>query len=703
MTAPHLTEHDDDDRRRVAEPEGSLTTMVGPLFALCAPDGDIDGGARHGQGLYFDDTRFLGRWVLLLGGVRPLTLEASLGADRTASVLTNPTMELADGTTLPGCSLLLRRERVLDGEAVETLRVRNLTQRQVELSVRLGFDSDFEDVFVVRGVPAGRRGTLRAPTWSDGCLLLGYDGADGRARRTSIAFDPAPSHVDGTTAGFDVSLPTGGETSITARVSVRDGVTTPARMDAHAFEPAAVETDNPGFDAALRRSLDDLRMLVTAQDGGRYVVAGVPWFAAMFGRDSIIAALQVLAYDPRLAASTLRALAARQGRVHDSRRGEEPGKILHELRVGEMAALGEIPHTPSYRTVDATPLFVILLAEQVRWSGDLELWRELRPCMERALAWIEGGGDHDGDGWLDYDGPVNQGWKDSGNCIVNVDGTLARPPIALVEVQAYAYRARLDAAWLLRLDGETEAAARLEADAADLRERFLRRFWLPHRACLALALQAGGVPVETLASNAGHALWAGILDAERAASVASAMVGDGLFGGWGVRTLSAHETAYNPLDYQVGAVWPHDNSLIAAGLKRSGHVDEAMTVFGAVFDAARHFPLSRLPELFAGLSRSEHPWPVRYPEACSPQAWAAGTLPYLLQTALGLEPDAPGRRLVVRQPTLPPWLGRVVWRGLRVGDGGADLRFVRADDGRVAVEALERRGGLDVVTLPAPP
>jgi glycogen debranching enzyme len=684
----------DEGRGLALDVDGSLTTMADRLFALCAPGGDMNGGSIGGHGLFFNEMRYISRWTLSIEDAVPLTLAGCADTDRSRSVLTNPVLQLADRTVLPERSILVRRERALASDAVETIHVRNLAPRQVDLTLALRFQSEFEDMFVIRGVSPGRRGVLHDPSWTGGRMLLRYDGADGRVRSTTISFDPAPDVTEGDEARFSLVLPRGGEASVTVTVAPREAgpdIGTVAPEPPATFEPGQVDTDNPLFDEALRRSLADLGMLVTSQDGARFPAAGVPWFVALFGRDSIIASLQALAYDHRLAADTLRALAAHQGRAHDPARGEEPGKILHELRVGEMATLGEIPHTPSYRTVDATPLFVCLVAEQVRWSGDLGLWRELRGSVERALRWVERQGE-----WIAYGGQINQGWKDSGNSIVDADGTLAAPPIALVEVQAYAYRARLEAAWLLRMDGDVEAAVRLEADARELRERFLRAFWLPHSGRLALALQAGGRPLDVLASNAGHALWAGIVDAERAATVAVTLLGEELFSGWGVRTLGEREVAYNPLDYQVGAVWPHDNALIAAGLKRYGHVAEAMAVFGAIFDAAARFPQLRLPELFGGLSRGEHPEPVHYPQACSPQAWAAGTLPYLLQTALGLEPDGPGGRLVVRRPSLPPWLGRVVWRGLRVGEGGADLRFTRRGDGGVRVEVLERWGGLAV-------
>jgi glycogen debranching enzyme len=369
------------------------------------------------------------------------------------------------------------------------------------------------------------------------------------------------------------------------------------------------------------------------------------------------------------------------------------------MRTGEKANMALYPHARYYGTVDATPLFIMLLGEYVRWTGDLRLWRELRPNIERALDWLDAA-DHDGDGFVDYDrqspaGLYNQGWKDSGNSIRHRDGALAEAPIALVELQAYVYRAKLAAAELFRLDGETELADRLEAAARGLRRRFHRAFWLPRRQFFAVALERRGRPVESVTSNPGHALWCGLLQPWAACAVARRLRSRRMFSGWGIRTMATDEVAYDPEDYQVGAVWPHDNSLIMRGLKRYGFDRDAMRVFTGLFRAALTYPDRRLPELFAGFSREEFPQPVTYPNACTPQAWAAGAMPFMLQSILGLEPDALDGVLRVVRPRLPRWLPQVTLRGLRVGEGSVDLRFAR-DDGVVHVGVLRLEGRLRI-------
>ncbi|HXG40520.1 MAG TPA: hypothetical protein VNJ28_06220 [Candidatus Limnocylindrales bacterium] len=416
----------------------------------------------------------------------------------------------------------------------------------------------------------------------------------------------------------------------------------------------------------------------------------------------MITALEVLAYDPSVAAGTLRLLAARQGRRFDEWLDEQPGKILHELRIGEYARLGEIPQQPYYGTVDATPLFLILLGRHAAWTADLSVFDELRDEVELALEWIDAYGDSDGDGYVDYrsrsrHGLVNQGWKDSGTAIVNADGSLAEPPIALVEVQGYVYQARLAIAELFRRRGEAGRAAELEGAAADLRARFERDFWRPSLGTYALALQAGGRPADVVASNAGHALWAGIAGGDRARATMERLMAPDMFGGWGIRTLSTKERRYNPIGYHLGTVWPHDNALIAVGFRRYGLDDAAGRVFLGLVEAAMALDQYRLPEAFAGFDRARYRLPVRYPVACHPQAWAAGAVPYLLQSLLGLVPEAFEGRLRIVRPALPPFVDRLTLRRLRVGDGGADVHFARTGDGGVEVDVLSCAGGLQVV------
>jgi glycogen debranching enzyme len=365
-----------------------------------------------------------------------------------------------------------------------------------------------------------------------------------------------------------------------------------------------------------------------------------------------------------------------------------------------MARLGEVPHTPYYGTIDATPLFLILIGEHARWRGSLALFNELKGNVEAALDWIARYGDLDGDGYVEYlckteKGLGNQGWKDSGDAVVNTDGSLAVPPIALVEVQAYVYQAKRRIAELFRRSGDEERARRLDREADDLRQKFNRDFWV-EAGWYALALQKDKRPVEVLSSNAGHALWAGVSDEEKARRTAASLMADEVFNGWSARTLSAREVRYNPLGYHLGTVWPHDNSIIAAGFKRYGCDAEAMRVFVGLLQATIHFDGRRLPELFGGFHRDDYGVPVPYPVACQPQAWAAGTMPYLLTTLLGLEPEGHENRLRVVRPALPDFVNRVEVRRLGIGEARADLRFERAGE-KIEVKVLKIDGALDVV------
>ena len=434
-------------------------------------------------------------------------------------------------------------------------------------------------------------------------------------------------------------------------------------------------------------------------DGESYFAAGVPWFVALFGRDSIITALQTLAYDSRIAGQTIQLLAEYQGKEVNPWREEEPGKILHELRVGEMAHLNEIPHTPYYGTIDATPLWLVLIGKHAAWTGDIGVFENLRPQVEAALNWIDKYGDRDGDGYVEYEctterGLLNQGWKDSGDGIVNADGSLATPPIALIEVQGYVYEAKLEMASLYRRVGEEDRADQLEQQAHDLRVRVNRDFWSSD-GYYALALQgADNRQAAVLSSNAGHACWSGIAEKEQARKVAEHLLSEEMFNGWGIRTLSAKALRYNPLAYHLGTVWPHDNSLIAAGCKRYGLDDAALRVFAGLMEAAMHFEAVR-PELFGGFARGDYGIPVSYPVACQPQAWSAGAIPYLLTTVLGLEPDGFEYRLRIVRPKLPKGVNRIEVHGLQVGKGRTDLLFERKGE-EIAVRVLKVTEGLKV-------
>ncbi|MCC6383007.1 MAG: amylo-alpha-1,6-glucosidase [Dehalococcoidia bacterium] len=688
-------------------PGPSLTAKQGAVFAYSASDGDIDCGRHAGYGLYFHDMRYLDHATLRLNRSRlAVLLSNDEAGDRAVCELTNGDLRV-DDVLLPKETLSVRRERRVARKVTETITVRNFHSQAVSVEVELAYGSHFDDMFVVRGADVGERGTVHEPTWRNGKLVLRYDGADGRTRTTTIGFEPGPSERDRGCGRFQLDLESGKEAEIRATIALRDEGPAPledvpagGQRDAAQFRQVRVEADNPLFQAVLDRSFTDLGMLVTEELDVQFFAAGVPWYVALFGRDTLITALQTLPFDPGIAANSLRVLAKYQGTQEDEWRDEEPGKILNELRVGEKAQLHEVAQTPYYGTVDATPLFVILVAEYLRWTDDDALREELRENVERAVRWINEYGDHDGDGFVDYiarsaKGLSNQGWKDSGNSIVHRDGSLAKPPIALVEVQGYVYRAKLAAAWLAERDGDEERARALKEQAMELRERFAKAFWMEDRQFLAAALAQGGNRVGTLMSNAGQALWSGIVAPAHAAAVAATLVDRAMFSGWGVRTLAEGECGYNPIDYQVGSVWPHDNSLIASGLRRYGLDEAFLRVFSGIFQAAAHFPHYRLPEVFSGFSREQYSLPVRYPVACNPQAWAAGSIPLLLQAALGLEPDAAGRRLAVVRPVLPEWLPGLTLRDLRVGEATVTLRFERSS-GATLVSVGERAGDIAV-------
>jgi glycogen debranching enzyme len=697
-------------RSTLVQPAGpSLVVKCGALFALSAHDGDMDESGHDAYGLYFHDTRFLTRARLRLNGCHlSVLLSSDEKGSESVTELTNPELQLSKDIVVLKETIAVRRVRRLSTEVVEEVRLTNFSSQDLDVDLELGYGADFQNMFVVRGADPGKRGKVHDPKWDGGHLLFRYDDADGRTRETRISSHPAPDSHDGGDMHYKLTLHSRKSVDIKLRIAVSDkgsgDLETKPNANAEkalSFNPVQVQTDNALFNEVLKKSFDDLRMLITREHGDTYFAAGVPWYVALFGRDSLITALQVLSFDPGVAATTLRVLARYQGTKYDEWRDEEPGKILHELRVGEKANLGEVPQTPYYGTVDATPLFIILLAEHLRWTGDSSVWNDLKSNVERALKWMDECGDHDGDGFLDYQatsskGLTNQGWKDSGNSITNQDGSLVKPPVALVEVQGYVYRARLEAAWLFEQDGDQDRAEKLRGQAEDLRKRFEDAYWMSDRRSLAVAIQKDGKPAKSLTSNAGQALWSGVVSQQHAEAVAKTLMNEAMYSGWGVRTLAQGEAAYNPIDYQVGSIWPHDNSFIAAGLKRYGQDNDFVRVFSGIFDAAVRFEHYRLPEVFAGFGRDQYANPVHYPVACSPQAWASGAIPYLLRTALGLEPDAPNGCLTIRRPILPDWLGSVEVKGLQVGKSSLDLRYERVN-GVTLVALVHREGDAQVL------
>ncbi len=706
----------------------AVVIKQGNVFFLSQPEGDVPLTKEHGFGLYYHDCRYLNGYELMVGDEHPepLAARSSEGA-RAVFQLTTPEFQAADGRTVDRETIGLKWERVIDAESCvmhERLDIQNFGFEPVEFPLRMRFRAGFEDVFAIRGILRGSEGKHWRPRWIDKRLVFSYSGGDGILRSLAIHFDPTPASVKGAGVEFRLKFKPGESKQLRIALAI-DEVERPAKRAAAHFRSAVdlpagrgsrdewtkpeteFDCDSLLLSRVMRRSLMDLQMLKTSLGGDEFFAAGIPWFATLFGRDCLIASLQALAFWPEMPADTLRLLARHQGAEVNGWRDEQPGKILHELRVGELARMNKIPHTPYYGTIDATPLFLILLSRHAQWTGDLALFQELRSSVERALDWIDRYGDEAGDGYVSYSGNtknglLNQGWKDSGDAVMTSEGRLARPPIALVEVQGYVYLAKISIAELFERAGDPRQAARLRAEAEALRVRFNQDFWMEDEGCYALALEAGHRPCRVISSNAGQALWAGIVDERNAARVVNRLMQPDMFNGWGIRTLSLRERRYNPMGYHLGTVWPHDNSLIAAGFRRYGFDEEARRVFVGLLDAAIEFEDHRLPELFTGFARSEYGVPVRYPVACHPQAWAAGSVPYLVETSLGLTPKAFEKRLEIVRPCLPDFVRRVEIRRLRVGKGSADLRFERNRDGVLETYVSRVAGDLSVDILTSP-
>jgi glycogen debranching enzyme len=523
--------------------------------------------------------------------------------------------------------------------------------------------------------------------------LLIYQGLDGKTRRTALTFDPKPEQLTTSSAVYELHLAPGEMQPLFLAIScdpaesrplpfLRGLIAARREMREQTLERTSVETSNDRFNEILCRSAADLAMLMTDTPQGRYPYAGIPWFSTTFGRDGLITALQMLWWSPEVAHGVLRRLAAYQAKTNDPQADAEPGKILHEMRGGEMAALREVPFGLYYGSVDSTPLFVLLAGLYAERTGDTGTIAALWPAIEAALGWIDGPGDRDGDGFVEYyrqteQGLANQGWKDSHDAVFHADGRLAEGPIALAEVQGYVYAAkRLAARCALRL-GHEAAAKTLNAEADRLAVRFEEAFWCPEIETYALALDGDKKPCRVRTSNAGQVLFTGIAAADRAALVAKGLLQTNFFSGWGIRTVARGEARYNPMSYHNGSIWPHDNALIALGLARYDHKQAIETLFDGLFNAATYMEYRRLPELFCGFQRQRGQGPTLYPVACSPQAWASATPFTLLEASLGLQFDPFNGEIRLCNPRLPAFLDEVLLRDLRLGTSSVDLRVRR--------------------------
>ncbi|MEK1839922.1 glycogen debranching N-terminal domain-containing protein [Pseudomonas sp. NPDC086112] len=689
-------------------------------FAVFDPNGDVLFADDSPQGIFHTDTRHLSGLYLTLNGARPLLLSSTLRDDNAMLTcdLTNPDLFDSHGEKILHHDLIhLRRSRFLwNGSCYERLTLRNFDDSPQHLQLRIQFAADFKDLFEVRGARRPQRGEGHRAEITDEEVVLSYTGLDHKRRMTRLRFAPVPVSLTCDSALFEVRLAPGESQSLF--MDINCGVQNPPFTVRHGFfislrdsrrelrtfssRAASVVSSHDVFNEAVSRSVSDLYMLMTKTPEGLYPYAGIPWFSTVFGRDALITAWEMLWFDPGIAKGVLGHLAANQATIVDPHADSEPGKILHEIRLGEMAELGEVPFRRYYGSIDSTPLFVMLAAAYLERTNDLGTLRQLWPNIEAALSWIEEYGDRDGDGFVEYgrqsaEGLINQGWKDSHDSVFHADGQLAVGPIAIVEVQAYVYGAWTGAAKIARRLGNPDRAQRLKYKAQRLREEFDNRFFDEELGTYVLALDGNKKPCRIRTSNAGHALFAGIAYPERAASVVSVLMDRSSFSGWGVRTVASSQARYNPMSYHNGSVWPHDNALIAAGFARYGYRRDAARIFEGLFAASTYIDLRRLPELFCGFARQRTQGPTFYPVACMPQAWAAAAPLSMIQSCLGLSFRPRKLNILFDEPVLPAFLDTIALRRLAVGAECVDLMLRRSGE-NVMIEVLNRQGPVRILS-----
>lgn len=698
-----------DDRRSVLKSDNT--------FAVFDRRGDIRPMGLHEQGVFHHGTRMISQLELFIEEHRPMLLSSTqqTGKPMLDVVLGNPAMKVR-GNEVPHFVIAMTRSKILsDGEFYERLTVRSYANSRIEFTLRVRIAADFVDIFEVRGVQRDRRGSVEDPVFSNGVWGISYRGLDGVVRRSEVHAE----HATLTTSGgflFELALDPQQEwtSSLDGCLTIGERRTTPMPCDDALLRiarrpslfihgSARVRSNNDQFNSWIEQSADDLEILTSATPHGPYPYAGIPWYSTVFGRDAILTSFMVLWAQPNLARGVLAFLAAHQAHEIDPVREAQPGKIVHEMRGGEMAALNEVPFAKYYGTVDATPLFVILAAEYLRVTNDINFIRGIWDAIEEAIRWCDEYGDLDGDGFVEYScngssGLSNQGWKDSGDAVFHADGSLACSPIALCEVQGYVFCAKQSGAYLAGMLGKEHLGTRWGVESEQMRERIEGAFWCEELGTYGLALDGEKRLCHVRTSNPGHLLFCGVPSRDRAARVVATLREDDLYSGWGVRTVSTREPRYNPMSYHNGSVWPHDNAIIALGAARYGYSSLAEQILGAMLQVASVDNLYRLPELFCGFERVRGGGPVHYPVACSPQAWAAAVPFCLLSAILGLRIDGAAREVVFERPSLPSFLGEVILRNLSVGpEAEVDVSLQRVES-HVAVRLLQRRGQCSVIS-----
>jgi glycogen debranching enzyme len=686
------------------------------MFAVFNRYGDIEPLGMGEQGIFFHGTRFLSELVLSLWNAPPLLLSSTVKPDNLVFTADLANVDVSEGNDViveRGTIHVLRSKFLWRDVCYEEFQLVNYGLAPVDIPFRLAIGADFVDIFEVRGTRREKRGRRLEDQIGKDSIVLSYEGLDNVVRQTRVQCHPTPVRISPSELCFEVSLRPKQSVLLHLTVSCDPPASNPSigysraivaaesEVKAASANLCSISSSNERFNRWIRRSTADVEMMILGNPEHNYPYAGVPWFSTIFGRDGIIAALEMLWVNPVIAKGVLEYLASTQATELNPEIEAEPGKILHEMRRGEMAALGEVPFGRYYGTVDATPLFVLLAGAYSDYTGDVDFVRGLWPHIDLALQWIDSFGDVDGDGFVEYarhgsKGLIQQGWKDSHDSIFHADETLAEAPIALCEVQGYVYAAKRAAARIIQSLGDNQRATAFETDAATLQSKFEQAFWCEDLSTFALALDGHKKPCRVRASNAGHCLFTEIASPEKAQWVAHTLMSRDLFTGWGIRTIGSEEARYNPLSYHNGSVWPHDNALIASGMAKYGLRELAGQILMGLLDASSAVDLHRLPELFCGLNRREGEGPTLYPVACSPQTWAAAAVFLVLQACLGLSIDGCNKHLVFDQPYLPEGIPQLWIKNLQIGRGRTDL-FLERSAGTVRIEVLANHGDMEVV------